>query len=59
MGKDPPDKYITKKICLEKIIRKEKLLKLSKFIYNTNDLTPDTTEIGIISSDNVSFLQIT
>ena len=27
--------------------------------YNTNDLTPDTTEIGIISSDNVSFLQIT
>jgi len=38
MGKDPPDKYITKKICLEKIIRKEKLLKLSKFIYNTNDL---------------------
>ena len=27
--------------------------------YNTNDLTPDTIEIGIISSDNVSFLQIT
>lgn len=38
MGKDPPDKYITKKILLKKIIDSNKILKLTKFIYNTNDL---------------------
>ncbi len=26
--------------------------------YNTNDLTPDTTEIGVIVEDNITFLQI-
>ena len=26
--------------------------------YNTNDLTTDTTEIGVIAEDNITFLQI-
>ena len=44
MGKDPPDKYTTKKICLDKIIKNsDSLRKLLEFVYRTSELR---THIG-------------